>query len=259
MSAILATGIVGALLALVYHNRALPSLNSALYVFGILYLISIALMVAKIIRFFVHPSCNWQIFRGQWALITAASAGIGLELADKLAACGVNIIICSRRAEVLKQITDRLEKTYGIKAMGFVADLSVPGSIESIASRLPAPPSIVIANGGGLASGGFKPFTEWRSEEVRAAQQLTSGHVYELVRVFLPGMLAKRSGAQEETGDECWTDVYSAGRILLVGSFSARFPQYIIPYAADKARLRAFALGLHEELRVRLHSSLPQS
>lgn len=51
----------------------------------------------------------------------------------------------------------------------------------------------------------------------------------------------------------------TAGRILLVGSFSARFPQYIIPYAADKARLRAFALGLHEELRVRSHSTLPLS
>lgn len=195
ISTLLSAGIVGAALALLYHNRTLPSLNSALYVLGTLYFISIALVMAKIIRFFAHPSCSWRAFRGQWALITAASAGIGLELADKLAACGVNIIICSRRAEVLKEITDRLEKTYGIKAVGFVADLTVPGSIEAIASRFPAPPSIVIANGGGLASGGFKPFTEWRSEEVRAAQQLTSGHVYELVRLFLPGMLAKRSGA----------------------------------------------------------------
>ena len=190
----LTLGLAFAAIALAYHNRATILFRSILLGLGALQFLSLLLLAFKAIRFFFYHSSDWSAYRDQWALITGASAGIGLELADRLASRGINIILVARRAEVLKEITARLEASYGVKATGFVADLSVPGELVSVASRFPAAPAIIIANGGGLATGGFKQFVEWKQEEVVAAQQLTSGHVYELLRLYLPAMIAKRSG-----------------------------------------------------------------
>lgn len=203
---------------------------------GATQLLRLSFFLLRALRFLCHRRCDWSSFRGEWALITAASAGIGAELATGLAARGLNLILVARRGNVLKEIGQQLENKYHIKTMAVVADLATPGAMNSVATQiLPIQPAVVIANGGGLSDDGdFRRFTDWKQEDTIAAQSLTSGHVYDLLRLYLPSMIASKRG-----------------RILLVGSLSARFPQYIIPYAVEKARLEALAVGLHEELRVR--------
>ena len=71
-------------------------------------------------------------WRGKWALITGASAGIGLALAAQLVAGGANLILTARRRERLKTLAERLSEQHGVRIEVFPADLTLPVAPEQI-------------------------------------------------------------------------------------------------------------------------------
>jgi uncharacterized protein len=71
-------------------------------------------------------------WRGKWALITGASAGIGLTLAAQLAASGANLILTARRRERLETLAERLSEQHGVRIEVFPADLALPVAPEQI-------------------------------------------------------------------------------------------------------------------------------
>src|SRR4051812_49655715 len=64
---------------------------------------------------------------GQTALVTGASAGIGVDLAECFAEDGYNLILTARTESALREVADRLAKTYAIAAVPIAADLSAIG------------------------------------------------------------------------------------------------------------------------------------
>lgn len=72
--------------------------------------------------------------KDKWALVTGSTAGLGLAVAESLAAAGANIVLHDMVAP--KEEADRLAARFGVKVIAAEADLSQRGAIESMMADL---------------------------------------------------------------------------------------------------------------------------
>ena len=173
---------------------------------------------------------NW---RGRWALVTGASAGIGVALARELAAVGANLALTARRADRLEQLARNLKDSYGVQTEVFAADLVQPDAPEKIRAFTNSKNlaiEILINNAGFGQYGKFAQVDAQRSLDM---VQVNCVAVVHLTRLFLPDMLQRRRG-----------DV-----LILASTASFQAVPYITTYAATKAFDLLFAEGLAEEAR----------
>lgn len=173
--------------------------------------------------------------RNDYALITGASSGIGLEYARQLARVGYNIILVSNRDEENRLAAERIASEYGVRAEALYADLTAQGAARELYERVMAmgvEVSVLINNAGMLL------FSTLRRTEPEAMERIIALHCTTptlLCRLFAEDM-ARRGG----------------GHILLMSSITAWTPfPTISHYAATKAYLRSFAQSLWYELRER--------
>ena len=91
------------------------------------------------------------------ALITGASSGIGRELAKELAIRHYNLILVSRRRNVLEGLAEELRDKYGVNAWPIDHDLSDLSRINELVDRvrgLGIEVSILVNNAGAGLWGG---------------------------------------------------------------------------------------------------------
>ncbi|MFM8274090.1 MAG: SDR family NAD(P)-dependent oxidoreductase [Gemmata sp.] len=165
------------------------------------------------------------------ALVTGASAGIGVELARLLAA-DHDLVLTARRTEQLQALATELEKR-GAKCHVFPADLAradaprkLFDAIESAGLRID-----VLVNNAGF--GDLGPFAQADQAKLLRMIQLNVAALTELTGLYLPGFVAR-----------------SAGRILNVGSIAGfQGGPYMAVYYATKAYVNSFSEALHTELR----------
>jgi len=62
--------------------------------------------------------------KGQTAIVTGASSGLGVTFAESLAEIGVNLVIAARRYEKLVKVAEDLSSKYKIKAVPVKTDVS---------------------------------------------------------------------------------------------------------------------------------------
>ena len=173
---------------------------------------------------------RWQ---GKWALITGASAGIGMALARELAAGGTHLVLTARRKDRLEDLAEELSAKHGIRAMVCVADLAQPLGPQEIFSFTEAKSVVVdlLINNAGF--GAYGEFHKTRLDRLIEMTQVNVTAVVQLTHLFLPGMIARRSGD-----------------IMIVASTAAfQAVPYITIYAATKVFDLHFAEGLAEEVR----------
>jgi len=73
-----------------------------------------------------------EAWSGKWALVTGASAGIGVALAEELANGGTHLVLTARRKDRLEALAEGLTSTYKIRTEVLPADLADPAAREGI-------------------------------------------------------------------------------------------------------------------------------
>lgn len=90
------------------------------------------------------------------ALITGASAGLGLCFANKLAEYGFDLVLIARRKERLQAIATTLESEYSIQCEIIPADLSLVEDIEKVADSIKQISNLeILINNAGFATLGY--------------------------------------------------------------------------------------------------------
>ena len=74
-------------------------------------------------------------FKGQVAVVTGASSGLGKQLALALAKRGANLVILARRLERLEKFAPELEKAGAKKVLAIKCDVTSTGDIENAAKQ----------------------------------------------------------------------------------------------------------------------------
>jgi short-subunit dehydrogenase len=172
-------------------------------------------------------------WRGKWALITGASAGIGMELAKLLAVGGANLILTARRADRLQKLASDLTTRHGVEVEVFSSDLTqhdAPAQIHAFTASKKIEIELLINNAG---FGAFGNAHEIPVETMLEMIQVNCSAVVYLTRLYLPGMVERRHGD-----------------VMIVASLAAFQPvPYNSVYAATKAFDLLFAEGVAEEVR----------
>ena len=178
---------------------------------------------------------------GRWALVCAASKGLGLGCARALAREGVNVVIVARGADALAAAADELRALPGAAEVRSVAaDIT---TADGRAAALAACPQvdILVNNAGGPPPGDFR---DWEREQWLAAVEANMLTPIELIRATVDAMAAR-----------------GYGRVVNITSSSVKAPIDILGLSnGARSGLTGFVAGVartHLARNVTLNNLLP--
>lgn len=164
------------------------------------------------------------------ALVTGASAGLGLEFAWQLATARHDVVLVARDEERLERLASQLRAAAGVRAEVLPADLTDRTAVERVAERLrqDEDPVGLLVNNAGFAPG--VPFVGGDLTRHEEALEVMVRAVMVLTHAAVGAMVQRGRGA-----------------VLNVSSVAALTPSGT--YSADKAWVRVFTEALAVELK----------
>lgn len=167
------------------------------------------------------------------AIVTGASAGLGIEFAKLFVQDGHQVVLVARRKEQLEAVADSLKAIFpNSKAYVIGMDLGSPGAGKRLFERtqsLGLKIDFLVNNAGFGEAGDFSKLSIDRQLQMIDLNVRT---LVELTHLYLPSM--------RENG---------FGRILNVGSVAGFQPgPFMATYYATKAFVNSFSEALHKEL-----------
>jgi 3-oxoacyl-[acyl-carrier protein] reductase len=169
--------------------------------------------------------------KGQVALVTGASRGIGRAVAQALGASGAVVIGTATSAEGADRIADDLAKQ-GLQGTGMQLDVSLPASIDALVARINERFGAVtiLVNNAAVARDNL--LLRMKDAEWETVLNTNLSSVYRLCKVCLRGMMRARQGR-----------IISITSVVgLTGNAGQS------NYAATKAGIAAFSKSLAREV-----------
>jgi short-subunit dehydrogenase len=170
-------------------------------------------------------------FNDRTAVITGASAGIGLACARRFAEAGANVVLVARGAAELERARTEIARLG--PALAIAVDVAAPDGPERIvggALQQFGAIHVLVNNAGRHARG---PFVDQTEADLAAMVDVNLRAPILLTRRALPHLVATGRGAIVNVAS-------LAGKVPVVGS---------VVYSSTKFGLRGFSLALADELR----------
>ncbi len=171
--------------------------------------------------------------RGQTAVITGASGGIGVDLAACFARDGYDVIVTARSEGALRDVAARLAREHGVAATPIANDLGATGGGRRLAEKIAAQGLTVdvLVNNAGYGHAGALTSSDLPTQ--LGMIELNVRALVELTHLFWDGMLQRRRGGVLNVAS---TAAFQPGPLMAV-------------YYASKAFVLSFSEALWEEAR----------
>ncbi|MFD1848757.1 SDR family oxidoreductase [Oceanobacillus bengalensis] len=72
---------------------------------------------------------------GKTAIITGGGRGLGEVISEGFAEAGANIVVCSRKEENCKEVSEKLKKQYDVKTLAIKCDVTNPEDIKNVVNK----------------------------------------------------------------------------------------------------------------------------
>lgn len=164
-------------------------------------------------------------------LITGASTGIGATYADRFARRGHDLVIVARDGARLDDLASRLRNETGVAVDVLPADLTQPGQLAAVETRLRDDDRVgILVNNAGAGLGGS--FVDQPTDAIDRLIALNATAVARLASVAAPRLADRGDGA-----------------IINIGSVVGLAPEFnMAVYGATKAFVLFLSQGLAHEL-----------
>lgn len=163
------------------------------------------------------------------ALITGASRGIGMAIAEAYAAAGYNLILtCSKTLPQLQALADRLASDYGVSCKALQADMGNYADVEKIFQQINS--LDVLVNNAGICHIGL--LSDMSVEEWQRIMSVNLDALFFTSKLAIPLMLKKH-----------------AGKIINISSVWGNVGASMeVAYSASKGGMNTFTKALAKEL-----------
>ena len=79
---------------------------------------------------------NYFDLKGQVAIVTGCSTGLGVQMAKALANQGCNIVAVARRKNLIDEVAADISSTYGVEAVGIACDITDTASVDAMVQQV---------------------------------------------------------------------------------------------------------------------------
>ena len=184
--------------------------------------------------------------KGRTALITGASAGIGVALARVFAEHGFDLVLTARREDRLAALASELQSQFGVTATPIAADLADAGTPQQLYDAIAARGITVDALVNNAGYGVPRAFRKVSWETHATFMQVLVTAVLELTHRFEPGMTERGYGRILNVASLAGLVPGSAGHTLYgaAKSFLIKFSESLaLEHGGDGVHVTALCPG----------------
>ncbi|XP_065184957.1 2,4-dienoyl-CoA reductase [(3E)-enoyl-CoA-producing], mitochondrial-like [Sycon ciliatum] len=187
---------------------------------------------AHFFRPVLQPMLKEGSFSGKVALVTGGGTGLGMGMATMLSLLGADVVISSRKADVLEKTAEEIQKVTGRKVLPFAGNVSKPGDVAAVVDeceKVFGLPTIVINN----AAGNF----------VAPTERLSSNAFKTIMDIVLVGSFNVTS----EVGKRLIGQEKGGNFLAITTTYAQTGSAFVVPSAAAKAGVEAMTKSLAAE------------
>jgi len=155
-----------------------------------------------------------ESLKNKIVFITGATSGIGKSCVYAFAKEGANLIINARRKNMIGEISEEIQKQFGVKVFGYELDVRNRREVENSIKNLPEDWKNIdiLINNAGLAKG----FNKFYEDDIQNWEEMIDTNIKGLLyvtRAIVPGMVERKSGHIIMIGSIAGHSAYPKGAV----------------------------------------------